>query len=128
MNAAGAPAFLTTIQERMSRIGCSAVVGLNASTGRGTMVPYMYLIGCALDFEVKGSQAVYKVHPTDSASECDYWGATRSPGTLLRHVAFLTSLNIRYRNFARIPDEHVVFVSFKLELQSYQRKCGVKDI
>uniref|UniRef100_A0A1B0FPL3 SCP domain-containing protein n=1 Tax=Glossina morsitans morsitans TaxID=37546 RepID=A0A1B0FPL3_GLOMM len=77
--ASSAPGFLTTIQERMSRIGCSAAVGINASKGpQYPIVPYIYLIACALDFDIKGSQAVYKVHPTDPASECDHWGAKRS--------------------------------------------------
>uniref|UniRef100_A0A1B0BPH9 SCP domain-containing protein n=1 Tax=Glossina palpalis gambiensis TaxID=67801 RepID=A0A1B0BPH9_9MUSC len=74
-----ADAFITTIQERMSRIGCSAAVGLNGTERpTGPIIPYVYFVACALDFENKGSQVIYKVHPTDSASECDYWGATRS--------------------------------------------------
>uniref|UniRef100_A0A1B0AB60 SCP domain-containing protein n=1 Tax=Glossina pallidipes TaxID=7398 RepID=A0A1B0AB60_GLOPL len=125
----GAPGFLTTIQERMSRIGCSAAVGLNASSSpKGTVVPHLYLIACALDFEVKGSQAVYKVHPTDPASECDHWGATKS--TKYPYLCTNTGEIFPYveENFARIPDEHVVFLSLKLKLQNYQRKCDVEDI
>lgn len=79
-------------------------------------------------FSVRKSEEIRMEMKFDGRGKIPYFEDEKSRNYFDRHAAFLTSLNILYRNFARIPDEHVVFVSFKLKLQNYQRKCDVKDI